>query len=73
MSDAELSDDQKKALLDQIAALSSEALADPKARKPAVAAALLRGIQTSFATVTAAATAWKALEPILRGHFGLPM
>jgi hypothetical protein len=72
LSDPSLSDTAKKGLLDQLAVVAVEAAEVPEKRKAAVVSPMLAAIGQGAGTVTALATAWKAVEPILRAHFGLP-
>ncbi|MGH6964732.1 MAG: hypothetical protein ACREE0_09620 [Phenylobacterium sp.] len=71
INDAMLSEADKKNLLDQLAIVAAEAAAEPGKRKLAVIGPMLAAIGKAAGTVTAVATAWSAVEPILRSHFGL--
>ena len=61
----------KNELLEQISDLSSQATVSEKDRKPGRIKALFSAVQTGMAAVSSAAGAWAAVEPLLKGHFGL--
>lgn len=64
-------DTVKNELLEQISDLSSQAAVPAEERKPGRIKALLSAVQTGSAAITSAAGGWGAVEPLLKGHFGL--
>lgn len=58
-------------LLEQISDLSSQVTVSEQERKPGRIKALLAAVQTGSAAISSAAGAWGAVEPLLKGHFGL--
>lgn len=61
----------KNELLEQISDLSGQAAAPAGERKPGRIKALFSAIQSGSTAITSAAGAWGAVEPLLKGHFGL--
>ena len=64
-------DAAKNDLLEQISDLSGQVIADEQDRKPGRVKALFGAIQSGATAITSAAGAWQAVEPLLKGHFGL--
>jgi hypothetical protein len=61
----------KNELLDQIATLTAVANSKPEERKQGVVKALFSGITQGAQAIGGVAGAWAAVEPLLKGHFGL--
>jgi hypothetical protein len=61
----------KNELLEQVATLTTLANADPKERKQGTVKALFSAIKEGAGVIGSAAGAWQAVEPLLKGHFGL--
>jgi hypothetical protein len=72
VANARLDEADRKNLLDQIAVIAEQASAEPQKRKPAIIGPILGAITQAAGATTAIAEAWKAVEPILKAHFGLP-
>jgi hypothetical protein len=68
---ADADDPTKNDLLDQIATLTALANSKPEERKPGVVKALFSGISQGAQAIGSVAGAWTAVEPLLKGHFGL--
>ena len=61
----------KNELLDQIAFITQQASTKPGERKPGTIKAMVSAVQEGAGAITSAAGAWQAVEPLLKGHFGL--
>jgi hypothetical protein len=61
----------KNELLDQIATLTAVASSKPEERKQGVVKALFSGITQGAQAIGSVAAAWTAVEPLLKGYFGL--
>ena len=61
----------KNDLLEQISDLSGQVTASEEDRRPGRIKALFGAIQSGAIAVSSAAGAWGAVEPLLKGHFGL--
>lgn len=61
----------KNELLDQIESLTALANNKPEERKAGVIKALFSGITQGAGAISSVAGAWTAVEPLLKGHFGL--
>ena len=66
----EMSKESKSQTLEQVSYLSEQAAAAAKDRKLGMIKAACAALTQVATTTTALATAWKAAEPILQGHFG---
>lgn len=69
-SDQKASREEKDALLEQIAFLSTQATAAAQQRKPGMIKAVMGAITTSTTTITGIASAWQACAPLLKKIFG---
>ncbi len=67
---SELPNETKSQTLEQVSYLSEQAAAATNDRKPGMIKAACAALTQVATTTTALATAWKAAEPILHGHFG---
>lgn len=61
----------KNELLEQVAALTALANAQSADRKQGTVKALFGAIKEGAGAIGGVATAWQAVEPLLKGHFGL--
>jgi hypothetical protein len=61
----------KNELLEQVSTLTALANAKPEECKPGVVKALLSAVKAGTEAISSAAGAWAAVEPLLKGHFGL--
>lgn len=68
-SDAD--DGAKNELFEQVSFLTQLASAKPDERKPGAIKAVLSAVKEGAGAICAAAGAWSAVEPQLKGHFGL--
>jgi hypothetical protein len=66
-----MSQKEKAPLLDQVEYLAEQAAFAAKDRKPGVIRATLAGLTQAATAVTGIATAWSAVEPLLKAHFGI--
>jgi len=71
ISDQKATLEEKNALLEQIAFLSSQATAGAQQRKPGMIKAAIGAIATTATTITSIANAWRACEPLLKKIFGI--
>lgn len=62
---------QQNELIEQLSELLKQANLPAESRKTGAVKALFSAIKDGAATVGGIATAWEALEPLLRAHFGL--
>ena len=60
----------KNELLDQMAFITQQASAKPSERKPGAIKAMLSAVKEGAGAITSVAGAWRAVEPLLKGHFG---
>ncbi|AWW73844.1 hypothetical protein CD351_05320 [Erythrobacter sp. KY5] len=67
----EIAEDQKNELLEQVAFLSSQATSEPNDRKPGMIKSVLGTVSEGAGAVKALSDAWGAVEPLLKGHFGI--
>lgn len=67
----EAEDGVKNDLLEQVAYLAQQASAKPDERKPGPVKAIIAGIKDGAGAISSAAGAWNAVEPLLKGHFGI--
>lgn len=68
---SEIDEKAKNELLEQLAFVSQQANAKPEERKPGAIKAILSAVKEGAGAITSAAGAWEAVEPLLKGHFGL--
>ena len=61
----------KNDLLEQVAFITQQASAKPEERKPGAIKAILSAINVGAGAISSAAGAWSAVEPLLKGHFGI--
>ena len=61
----------KNELLEQVATLTNLATAKPEERKPGIVKALFSAIKEGAGAISSVSGAWTAVEPLLKGHFGL--
>lgn len=71
LNNNEVDQNAKNELLEQLAFISQQASAKPEERKPGAIKAMLSAVKEGAGAITSAAGAWEALEPLLKGHFGL--
>jgi hypothetical protein len=71
VGDQKASVDEKNALLEQIAFLSSQATARAQQRKPGMIKAAMGAIATTATTITSIAGAWQSCEPLLKKIFSI--
>lgn len=64
-------DAAKNELLEQVSFITEQAAAKPGERKPGAIKAMLSVVKDGAGAIASAAGAWSAVEPLLRGHFGL--
>jgi hypothetical protein len=67
----EVDESVKNELLEQLAFITQQASAKPEERKPGAIKAMLSAVKEGAGAITNAAAAWKVVEPLLKGHFGL--
>jgi len=70
IADQKASVDEKNALLEQIAFLSSQATVGAQHRKPGMIKAAMGAIATTATTIASIAGAWQSCEPLLKKIFG---
>lgn len=58
-------------LLEQVAVLTQLAGAKPEDRKPGVVKAIVSGVTQGAQMIGGVATAWGAVEPLIKAHFGI--
>jgi len=71
LADGEAQDDQKNEMLDQIAELTKQANTEPAKRKTGIIKPTLAALKQGAEAVKGVAGAWAAVEPLLKGHFGI--
>ncbi len=71
VNDQKASADEKNALLEQIAFLSSQATAGAQQRRPGMIKAAMGAIALTATTMTSVAGAWQSCEPLLKKIFGI--
>lgn len=62
---------QQNELIEQVSELLKQANLPAESRKTGAVKALFSAVKDGAATVGGIASAWEALEPLLRAHFGL--
>lgn len=67
----EIAEALKNELLEQVAFLSDQATAPAADRKPGMIKAMVGAVKGCAETVSSLAGAWTAVEPLLKGHFGI--
>ncbi|NPT36324.1 hypothetical protein [Paraburkholderia xenovorans] len=70
VNDGRLSTQDKEPLLDQIAFLSEQAAAAAKDRRPGMIKAAFVALNSAAPTISAFASVWTAIAPLLQSHFG---
>ena len=71
VDDKQATADEKNALLEQVAFLSSQATAAAQERKPGMIKTVMGAIRSTATVVTSIAGAWQACEPLLKSTFGI--
>jgi hypothetical protein len=61
----------KDELLEKVAFLTDQAAAAPSDRKPGIIKTVVTALKEGASTLKTVADAWGALEPLLKGHFGI--
>lgn len=71
LNSKEAEDAAKNELLEQVAVLAQLAGAKPEDRKPGAIKAIVSGITQGAGMIGSIKTAWDAVEPLVKGHFGV--
>lgn len=71
INDGLLSKQDKEPLLDQVEFLSEQAAAGAKDRRPGMIKAAFGALNSAAPTISALASVWTAIAPLLLAHFGI--
>lgn len=72
VDDKQATTDERNALLEQVAFLSSQATVAVQERKPGMIRAAIGAIANTATTISGISAAWQACEPLLKMIFGIP-